>query len=325
MKHKHLCSYQNRILPLILITTGTVIISLTACVSFHKSTVPEGYGNLGTEQGSRSSSPVCLVPTCPGTDTKENEFAHVDYSNSSEGYIAIRYLGSSPKVKLQVTGPDEVTYTYNLSNDVPKDEIFPLQSGDGNYIVNVFENITSNRYSLVFSTELSVTLKNEFTPFLYPNQFVDFTKDSLGVKEAETLAYPCDNDLEVISQIYNYVIENISYDHDKASNVESGYLPDIDQVFTDKKGICLDYASLMTAMLRSQNIPTKMEVGYAGTVYHAWLSAYVDDIGWINGMIEFDGVDWSLMDPTFASTTKKSKLRSFLNDEDTNYSVKYIY
>ena len=81
----------------------------------------------------------------------------------------------------------------------------------------------------------------------------------------------------------------------------------------------------MTAMLRSQNIPTKMEVGYAGTVYHAWLSAYVDDIGWINGMIEFDGVDWSLMDPTFASTTKKSKLRSFLNDEDTNYSVKYIY
>ncbi|MBR4670919.1 MAG: transglutaminase domain-containing protein [Butyrivibrio sp.] len=322
MKYKHLYIFKNRIL--LPIVAGALLISLAACGKYHKSTVPEGYGNMGDEKGARDNSPVCLVPTHPGTATKENEFAVVDFSNSSEGYITVRYIGSSPKVKLQITGPNEVVYTYNLNSEEPTDEVFPLQSGDGDYIVNVFENVMEKKYTMVFSTQISVSLSNEFMPFLYPNQFVTFTEDSLGVQKAKELAYPCDNDLEVISQVYNYVIENISYDHDKAKVVESSYLPDIDQVFTDKKGICMDYAALMTAMLRSQNIPTKMEIGYAGTTYHAWLSAYVSDIGWINGMIEFDGVDWSLMDPTLASTTKKSELRSFL-DEGDNYSVKFIY
>ena len=191
-------------------------------------------------------------------------------------------------------------------------------------LVRLLENIKANRYSTVFSYPIRVTLSDQYKPFLYPNQFVNFNKDSLGVAEAQKLAYPCNNDLEVISQIYFYVIENMSYDYDKAAVVKSGYLPDIDQVFTAKKGICLDYAALMASMLRSQNIPTKMEIGYAGNVYHAWLSSYVNGIGWINGMIEFDGVDWSLMDPTFATTMKKRKLQSFISDSD-NYSAKYIY
>ena len=67
-----------------------------------------------------------------------------------------------------------------------------------------------------------------------------------------------------------------------------------------------------------------MEVGYAGTAYHAWISTYITDIGWVNGMIQFDGKDWSLMDPTFASTTSEKELKSFLNDS-SNYRLKYIY
>ena len=98
----------------------------------------------------------------------------------------------------------------------------------------------------------------------------------------------------------------------------------MDEVLYTKKGICLDYAALMTAMLRSQRIPTRMEVGYAGTAYHAWISTYITDIGWVNGMIQFDGKDWSLMDPTFASTTSEKELKSFLNDS-SNYRLKYIY
>ncbi len=319
---RHFFSAHNRIIALILVSA----MLLTACemAPFKKSTVPEGYGNLGDEKGSRSNTPVCLVPSQPATATSANDLSVVDYSNASEGYVSVLYSGTSPKVKLQITGPDDVTYTYNLHRDNNDYEIFPLQSGNGDYMINVYENITEKKYSMVFSTGITVELSDEFKPFLYPNQFVTFTADSLGVKEAMELAYPCNNDLEVISQVYNYVIENISYDYDKAAVVESSYLPDIDQTFVDKKGICLDYAALMTAMLRSQNIPTKMEVGYAGTTYHAWLSAYVTDIGWINGMIEFDGADWSLMDPTLASTTQKRKLRSFLNEGD-NYSVKYIY
>ena len=63
-------------------------------------------------------------------------------------------------------------------------------------------------------------------------------------------------------------------------------LPDIDEVMRRKQGICFDYSSLMAAMLRSQRIPTRLEFGYAGDAYHAWITTYIEDEGWINGIIE---------------------------------------
>ena len=80
----------------------------------------------------------------------------------------------------------------------------------------------------------------------------------------------------------------------------------------------------MTAMLRSQQIPTRMEVGYAGTAYHAWISTYIEDVGWVNGIIEFDGTDWKLMDPTFATNSSSDSLKEFIGD-GSNYTMKYKY
>ena len=37
--------------------------------------------------------------------------------------------------------------------------------------------------------------------------------------------------------------------YSKASSVTSGYLPDIDEVFTSEKGICFDYAAVMTFLM----------------------------------------------------------------------------
>ena len=79
----------------------------------------------------------------------------------------------------------------------------------------------------------------------------------------------------------------LSYDYDKAGAVlaggMSGYLPDIDEAFETKKGICFDYAALMTAMLRAQGIPSQLVIGYAGEVYHAWINVYIENVGWIGG------------------------------------------
>ena len=77
----------------------------------------------------------------------------------------------------------------------------------------------------------------------------------------------------------------------------------------------------MAAMLRSQNIPTKLVVGYAGTQYHAWISVYSKEEGWIDNIIYFDGKSWTMMDPTMAST---SKTKDFKIDEK-KYSAKYAY
>ena len=91
-----------------------------------------------------------------------------------------------------------------------------------------------------------------------------------------------------------------------------------------KKGICFDYASLMAAMLRSQGIPTKLEVGYSGQAYHAWISVYLQETGWVDGIISFDGKDWTLMDPTLAAGNDRASVKKYIGD-GSHYTVKYTY
>lgn len=272
--------------------------------------------------GKRDNTPRCLVPVASGEITYGNECVLLDASQTEHGYICVQYTGQSPKVKLQLTGPDTVTYTYNLATNVM--DTFPLTGGSGSYQVGVYENISGTQYSTAFYQELSVQIQNEFDPYLYPNQYVDFTPDSLAVAKAAELSAIADTDLDVVAEIYNYVITNVTYDYEKASNIASGYLCDVDATLTSGTGICLDYAALMAAMLRSQGIPTHLEVGYAKEAYHAWISTYVDEKGWINGIIEFDGKSWSLMDPTFAANSSEQSLKKFIGD-GSNYTVKYIY
>ena len=284
-------------------------------------------GNSATKQsessqdtkGSRDNTPVVLTGQADGTVTYGSEGVTIDASHISEGYIMVSYTGTNEKVKLQITGPDEVVYTYDLHGDY---ETFPLTAGSGSYTVGVFENIEGTSYSTLFTQTIDVKIDDEFGPYLYANQYVNFNGDSKVVEKAEELSKPCNDDLEVIEQVYNYMISNFTYDYDKAESVQSGYLPDVDKVFEAQTGICFDYAAIMAAMLRSQRIPTRLEVGYAGDVYHAWISTYIEEQGWVNGIIQFDGKNWELMDPTFASTS--SKPEDFVTNTD-EYITKFVY
>lgn len=271
--------------------------------------------------GTRDDTPYCPTPEASGKTVYGNDLATIDASNASDGYIMAVYHGDVEKVKMQISCPDTTIYTYDLSDEY---QTFPLTSDSGKYHFAIFENIKDTQYSTAFSQDADITISDPFGPYLYTNQYVRYTKDSKAVAKGVELAADASSDLDVISNVYNYMITNITYDHEEAKNVQSGYIPDVDEVLDTKKGICLDYASVMTCMLRSQHIPTRMEVGYAGSAYHAWISTYIKDKGWVNGIIEFDGHDWQLMDPTFGASSDSKKLKKFIGD-GSNYKVKYIY
>ncbi len=274
-----------------------------------------------SEKGSRDNTPVVLVPTASGSEVYSCDVASIDASNTAEGYFVASYTGNNEKVKMQVTGPDGNTYTYNMHGG---EEVFPLPSGNGAYKVAVYESadISSNKYTMAFSQDLSVNITNEFGPYLYPSQYVNFHDGSLAIEEGKNQAYSANSDLDVVTNVYNYIISNYSYDYDKAATVASGYLPIVDDFYKSKTGICFDYAVLMATMLRTQRIPTRLEIGYVGEEYHAWISVHTPETGWINGLIEFDGTAWKLMDPTFAATSGKPK--SFTADS-ASYLIKYVY
>ncbi len=264
-------------------------------------------------------------PVASGTTVYSNSGASIDVSNISDGYIMVKYTGGADKkIKCIVQKSGDVAYTYNLNNK-GNYETFPLAEGNGKYSVTVYENISGTKYSTVYSSSFNVNIKNEFSPFLYPNQYVNFNENSNAVAVADKLTENLDNDLSKLTQIYHYVIGNISYDTQKAQTVESGYLPNVDETLQTRKGICLDYASLMTAMLRSQGIPSKLIVGYTGNLYHAWINVYINGIGWVDKAVYFDGNSWKLMDPTFASSNRNSaKIQKYIGD-GTNYTAKYAY
>ncbi|MCI8639123.1 MAG: transglutaminase domain-containing protein [Coprococcus sp.] len=271
----------------------------------------------------RDNTPKVLTPEASGTAVYGNDFAAIDASNAGEGYFMVQYNGSNEKVKLKVAGPSDSEYIYLLSAR-GEYETFPFPRGSGKYQIQVFENVSGDSYAVVSSAEVEVTIADEFKPFLYPNQYVNFKADSKVVAKASELVAKAHSDLDAVTEIYHYVTENITYDEKKAESVVYGYLPVVDETLAEGKGICFDYASVMGAMLRSQGIPTKLEVGYSGEAYHAWISTYLDEIGWVDGIIEFDGSNWSLIDPTLAANNSKSSVGKYIGD-GSNYILKYSY
>lgn len=272
----------------------------------------------------RDAAAKVLTPSAPGVQAFSAGSAVLDISNVSEGYVMLKYSGKNPKVKFRVATPAGTNYTYLVARNEAY-TAYPLSGGDGRYTFTVYEAVSEkdNLYAAILSQSASVTVSNGFSPFLYPNYYVAFNADSACVQKASSLAGGCSSDLDVVSAVYHYATDHITYDNDKARTVQSGYAPFPDATLASGTGICFDYASLVSAMLRSQGIPTRLEVGYVGDLYHAWISCYISDTGWIDGIIRFDGAEWTLMDPTMAAGQSKKSFKKFW--EDSTYTVKYLY
>lgn len=309
---------QLHIVPLVFL----LAVALTGCGKKVPPSQRETEVKLENQAGTWSNDFDILLPKVSDEPTGGNEYLSFDAAYADDGYICVRYLGDAEKAKLQLFKDTSITYTYNIPPD--EDTIIPLSLGSGLYSITIYENIQSNEYAMIYAQDLDVSLKDELSPFLYPNQYVNFSDKSDTTVLARQLTDGCSNELDAVAKVYDYIIKNITYDYDKAENVQPGYLPDVDEILSIKTGICFDYSAVMTSMLRSVGIPTRMEIGYSGDAYHAWLSVYVKDIGWINDIIQFDGDVWTLMDPTFdANADGNTSLIG--SGKKTEYTMMYNY
>ena len=273
--------------------------------------------------GHRATRTEYLLPEASGTAVSRGESYVVDYSNTSDGYIMVSYSGGAEKTKAQITQPDGVTYTYTV---YPSSEYvtLPLTGGSGKYGVALLEHAFDDNYGFLANLTISADAVDEFLPFLYPNQYVWYEQGYETVAFAAGLSDESEDDLAFVTEVYRYIIENITYDKEAAENVSAGYVPNVEATLATGKGICFDYASLMAAMLRSQGVPTRLQVGYSGSAYHAWISVYLEETGWVDNVIEFDGESWSLMDPTLAAGNNAKSVKNYVGD-GSNYIVKYSY
>jgi len=228
----------------------------------------------------------------------------IDTEQCSQGIFTIDYtIGKDDKVKIMVQKNGTSLY-YNLKS-TKNSETFPLQLGEGTYTIAVLENVSDNRYRQVMQSTVDVFYTDTFSIFLQSIQFINWDDESPAVKIARELVSDKKSDYEKVRAIYDYIVHNFSYDFNK-TELPYDYLPDIDKMMKDKKGICYDFSSLFASMLRSVGIPAKLVKGYGSKTkgYHAWNEVYIDG-------------SWKLIDTSFdAQMVQEGQAFTMYKDEN---------
>lgn len=118
--------------------------------------------------------------------------------------------------------------------------------------------------------------------------------------------------------LYQYVVSNLKYNWDSVKNNQGLQRKGAKAVLQIKdQAVCMEFADLYIALLRSVGIPARRAAGYAysqnyltqpipGDSLHTWVQVYIPKIGWIS------------TDPTWGSTTNGLDYFSKL---DTNHIV----
>ena len=235
---------------------------------------------------------------------------NIDKSRLNSGIIGVDYsFRKDTKMKVMISKGNS-QYTYDLKSN----NTYPLQFGNGKYIISILENVEGNKYRLLGEEEIDLKLKDKNQVFLQSIQLINWNEDMETIKKAREITKDAKNGEEKVKAIYNYIINNISYDNKKAKSVQAGYIPSIDETINSGKAICYDYAALFAGMLRSVDIPTKLIMGYKNDIeeYHAWNEVYLND-------------KWITIDTTYDSAYAQNKLSISMIKDPKEYSIEKQY
>jgi len=218
--------------------------------------------------------------------------ATIDTSNVGKGIVTVSLTDFTGKtIKAQVEKGSE-KYNYTLTKSPVN---LPLQMGTGEYKITVLEAIGGDKYKPIASVPVNAGSIDEKALYTASMPIVGYSVSTTAIPAFKTVTSQRTTDKDKLDAVYSEVVNSISYDLNKAANVKSDYVPNIDSVYTAKKGICYDYAALVGGAMRSQGIPTRLVMGYVPEIseYHAWNEIL------ING-------DWISVDATYDSQVVKA-------------------
>ena len=240
--------------------------------------------------------------------------AEFNKNDLDKGIISVKYTSqnATKKAKVLIEFGDQ-KYQYNIKNSTAFVN-FPLQLGNGNYTIGVYEQIEDTKYSQVTQTTVNLKLDDNSKVYLNSIQLIDWGEKMNTVTLAKELTKNKKTDSDKIEVCYQYMVQQFSYDYVKMKNVEYDYIPVIDEVLKKKLGICYDYSAVFASMLRSQGIKCKLIMGYTTNVkeYHAWNEVFVND-------------KWVVVDTTYDSQMYANKIKYTFEKARKDYKESYEY
>lgn len=257
-----------------------------------------GYGFFHTKPPRQVKEPLLLETLAQQTPhfrfEKGEEWGEINYSSKNKGYVMIA-CRTRRKAYLSITQGGETSWQPLVTDG--QYHPYLLNSGSGDYTLRVYFHFSSTKYIKMGEVDFPADITAEFDRFLIPTQTVPFTQCPPLYEKAARLYSTTDTDLEFADKCLRWVSRTISYDVQAAEYILTEkpdlYQPDLYTVYQNRTGICLDYAAMFAAMMRSCGVPCQVVYGSVHTqdseLYHAW------NLVWL----EVDGVGgWWRFDPT---------------------------
>jgi len=181
-------------------------------------------------------------------------------------------------------------YYYDLtpSNELPKELQLSMQ----------WEFVSFERYTYwpgfeYGSYDESSTLYKQFTQLRAPIDSHPMMK--VTSKECKKLANG--DPMQTAMSCYNYIIQNFDYDHLQGAWIDyagQAALHSASRTWSNKSGVCDEFATALCALMRTSGIPARPCVGIVHSMYtldegslalvpggHAWIEFYLPNMGWV--------------------------------------------
>lgn len=236
----------------------------------------------------------------------------VNSNLADKGIIGVKAdVDGNQKLKVKVSLNGQAVYYDITTGQMIK---VPMQLGNGKYTIELYQNISGSEYQKLYGDTVNISVSDPNQIYLLSNQIVNFENSKEIPALDASILQNKNSDADKLQAVYNYVVQTISYDYNKYSQIDSTYIPNVDQVLTQKTGICYDYAAVMASLLREAGIPAKLLMGYRSDSkdYHAWNQVFV------NGK-------WITVDATWDSVLKQNG-QSFQMEKDAGlYTADKIF
>ena len=240
-----------------------------------------------------------------------------DFDQAETGVVRVklddRYEADTIKIMVAYEGQNPEFYDYDRFAEF---ESYGIDEGIGTYQIGIYQNTSGNSYRSIGMKTVEVDELDSLIPYLSSVQSIRWDAKDEAAELALALTDGIESDWAKVQAVHQYIIENITYDYDKAKTVQTGYLPDNAATLENGNGICYDYSSLMASMLRSLSIPTKLVMGYSNTkdVYHAWNEVY-----------DAEREEWILIDSTFDASLYQHGFAVEMERDLAEYRVEKVY
>lgn len=196
---------------------------------------------------------------------------------------------SSQKIFIKSLSPEPVATRLDGDGNVLADYDVPART---KIVVNtdVAAQVKYLEYDLSTSGSMQDIPAEITKKYTGQTQYWQSTSPQLQVKAAQAVA-GTDKVIDKVRNLYKLTVDTLSYNNEKIKyNIRQGS----DKALANPdNAVCLEYSDLLIALLRSQNIPARMPVGYAyagnlkqskavSDSLHSWVEVYVPGIGWMN-------------------------------------------